>query len=371
MTNAPMIRAIELAKQAMGSTSPNPSVGAVVVKDGAIVGEGFTLPPGGNHAEIEAMGRAGDACRGADLYTTLEPCCTHGRTPPCTGAIISAGIRRVFLAAIDPNPQVSGRGMAQLKSAGVEVELSQGQAADAAAELYEAFAKHITTGMPFVVAKFAMSLDGKIATHTGDSKWITGPEARGLVQEMRREADAVMVGVNTVLADDPQLTARDRDGSPLPRQPLRMVLDTNGRTPPDAQMLREPGRTLVAVSSNAPTGNIAQLEGAGAEIVTCGTGADGRVDPNKLLAEIGRRGVVNILAEGGGTVLGALFDSDQVDKVFAFVAPLIIGGGQAASPVEGAGATVMSQVRRLHRVKMRQVGDDWLVTGYLGARVRS
>ena len=343
----------------------------MVVKDGANAGEGFTMPPGGNHAEIAAISRAGDVCRGADLYTTLEPCCTHGRTPPCTGAIIAAGIRRVFLAAIDPNPRVSGRGMAELKSAGIEVELSQGEDADSAAGLYEAFSKHITTGMPFVVAKFAMSLDGKIATHTGDSKWITGPEARGLVQELRREADAVMVGINTVLADDPQLTARDPDGSPLPRQPLRVVLDTNGRTPPDARMLGEPGRTVIAVSANAPTGNIAQLEGAGAEIVACATGADGRVDPAEVLSELGREGVVSILVEGGGTVLGALFDGNHVDKVFAFVAPVIIGGGQAASPVEGVGATVMSQVRRLHRVKMRQVGDDWLVTGYLGAGVRS
>ena len=342
-----------------------------MVKDGAKVGEGFTMPPGGNHAEIEAMGRAGDACRGADLYTTLEPCCTHGRTPPCTGAIIAAGIRQVFLAAIDPNPRVSGRGMAELKSAGIQVELSQGEDADSAADLYEAFSKHITTGLPFVVAKFAMSLDGKIATHTGDSKWITGPEARGLVQELRREADAVMVGINTVLADDPQLTARDPDGSPLPRQPIRVVLDTSGRTPPDARMLREPGRTIVAVSAEAPTGNIAKLEGAGAEIIACATGADGRVDPAELLAELGRRGVLNILAEGGGTVLGALFDANHVDKVFAFVAPLIIGGGQAASPVEGVGASAMSQVRRLHRVKMRPVGDDWLVTGYLGAGIRS
>ena len=364
MKSSPMHRAIELARQAQGSTSPNPPVGALVVKDGAVLGEGFTMPPGGDHAEIAALVQAGDSSHGADIYTTLEPCCTQGRTPPCTRAIIAAGIRRVHLAAIDPNPQVSGKGVAELKSAGIEVELPWGQDADTAAELYEAFAKHITTGLPFVVAKFAMSLDGKIATRTGDSKWVTGTEARNLVQQMRKEADAVMVGVNTVLADDPQLTARDPAGSPLPRQPLRVVLDTNCRTPANARMLGEPGHTIIAASSQAPTVRMSQLESAGAEIVTCATGPDGRVDAAELLAELGRRGVVNLLAEGGGTVLGSLIDAHQVDKVFAFIAPVIIGGSQASSPVEGQGVSAMSQALRLGRTRFVQIGDDWLITGY-------
>ena len=360
----PMPRALELARQAQGSTSPNPPVGAVVAKDGVVLGEGFTMPPGGNHAEIRALRQAGDASQDADLYTTLEPCCTHGRTPPCTGAIISAGIRRVYVAAIDPNPLVSGRGMDELRTAGIQVESPQGEDAAAAAELYEAFAKHITTGLPFVIAKFAMSLDGKIATHTGDSKWVTGTDARGLVQQMRREADAVMVGINTVLADDPQLTARDAFGCPLTRQPARVVLDTNCRMPANARMLGEPGQTIVAVSSLAPSDRISRLEGAGAEIVSCATGPDGRVDASELLVELGRRGIVNLLVEGGGAVLGSLFDANHVDKVFAFIAPVIIGGSKAASPVEGHGSPVMSQAWRLDRVRMRPVGDDWLVTGY-------
>ena len=364
MKMSPMTRAIELARQARGSTSPNPPVGAVVVKDGVVLGEGFTMPPGGNHAEIGALTQAGDAAREADLYTSLEPCCTHGRTPPCTGAIIAAGIRRVHLAAIDPNPQVSGKGVAALESAGIPVELPQAKDADTAIELYEAFAKHITTGMPFVVAKFAMSVDGKIATHTGDSKWVTGTAARGLVQLMRREADAVVVGVNTVLADDPQLTARDPAGAPLLRQPLRVVLDTNCRTPANARMLGEPGQTTIAASPQAPAIKMSQLEEAGAEIITCTTGLDGRVDPSELLAELGRRGVVNLLVEGGGTVLGSLFDSRQVDKVFAFIAPVIIGGSQAPSPVEGQGVPALALALRLDRALLTQVGDDWLITGY-------
>ena len=233
-----MQQAICLARQAVGTTSPNPAVGAVIVKDGTVIGEGHTLPPGGHHAEIEALEMAGDSARGATLYTTLEPCCHFGRTPPCTRAIIAAGISEVHVAVQDPNRVVSGNGCDELESAGIGVVI--GEQAETAKGLYEAFGKHIRTGLPFVTAKFAMSLDGKIATHTGDSKWVTGPEARGYVQEMRRECDAITVGVNTVLADDPQLTARAPDGSPLARQPLRVVLDSQARTPAGARLLKEP-----------------------------------------------------------------------------------------------------------------------------------
>ncbi|MBM3942091.1 MAG: bifunctional diaminohydroxyphosphoribosylaminopyrimidine deaminase/5-amino-6-(5-phosphoribosylamino)uracil reductase RibD, partial [SAR202 cluster bacterium] len=201
-----MQRAISLARLAMGTTSPNPSVGAVLVKDGVVVGEGYTLPPGQRHAEIGALQQAGEAARGAILYTTLEPCCHFGRTPPCTRAVIAAGVKEVHFALIDPNPRVRNGGRAELEAAGIAVVA--GEEAGPAAELYEGFAKHITTGLPFVSAKFAMSLDGKIAARTGDSKWVTGPDARSLVQQMRLETDAVMVGINTVLADDPQLTVR-------------------------------------------------------------------------------------------------------------------------------------------------------------------
>ena len=358
---SPMQRAIALARQAVGTTSPNPAVGAVIVKDGAMVGEGFTLPPGQRHAEIGALEQAGPASRGATLYTTLEPCCHHGRTPPCTRAIIAAGITRVHVAAIDPNPRVSGQGCAELEAAGITVVREESETSQG---LYESFAKHVRTGLPFVTAKFAMSLDGKIATHTGDSKWVTGPEARGVVQQMRRESDAVLVGINTVLADDPQLTARDGKGAPLERQPLRVVLDSQCRMPLGARMLREPGKTLIAVTPDAPRDCIARVTSAGGEVLLAPGRPDGRVDPEAVLAELGRRDVVGLLVEGGGMVLGSLFDAGLVDKVYAFIAPVIIGGSQAASPVEGRGATRMAGARRLKRTQMRQIGPDWLMVGY-------
>ena len=358
----PMQRAIDLARQALGTTSPNPAVGAVVVKDEIVIAGGHTLPRGSNHAELEALQLAGKGSRGSTLYTTLEPCCHFGRTPPCTRAIISAAIGQVHVAAIDPNPRVSGKGCAELEAAGIQVTV--GEEAEAAQELYEAFAKHITTGLPFVTAKIAMSLDGKIATSTGDSKWITGPESRSYVQRMRRETDAIMVGINTVVVDDPQLTARNQDGAPLPRQPLRVVLDSQGRTPPDARMLREPGNTIIAVTNDAPRVRLDALRSAGAEVLSFPSATDGRPELNELLAELGRRDVVTLLAEAGGTLQGSLFDSGLVDKVYVFIAPKIIGGTEASSPVGGEGAHRMADTTRLGRTSLQQIGEDWLIVGY-------
>jgi len=356
-----MQRALALARQALGSTSPNPAVGAVVVKDGAIIGEGFTLPPGQRHAEIGALEQAGAATEGAELYTTLEPCCHLGRTPPCTDAIIAAGVKTVYLAVVDPNPQVAGGGCAQLQAAGIQVVVEDTQGAQ---ELYEGFAKHIQSGIPFIAAKFAMSLDGKIATHTGDSKWVTGAASRRVVQEMRRECDAVLVGINTVLADDPQLTARDERGLPLPRQPLRVVLDSQCRTPPEAKIFKEPGNTLIVTSENASPARVAELTDRGAQVLQLPLKEPGRVDWPETLAELGRRDVVNLLVEGGGIVLGSLFDAGLVDKVYAFIAPKIIGGEAAPGPVGGKGAPTMSQSWRLERTRWEQVGEDWLIIGY-------
>lgn len=364
----PMQRAIALARQALGTTSPNPAVGAVVVKDGRIIGEGFTLPPGQRHAEIGALQQAGEAARGATLYTTLEPCCIYGRTPPCTQAIIAAGIQRVCLAAFDPNPKVNGRGRAELEAAGIVTWEAVGEEAETAGELYEAFAKHITTGCPFVSVKFAMSLDGKIAAHTGDSRWVTGPEARSLVHQMRRESDAIMVGINTVLADDPQLTARDQHDVPQARQPLRVVLDSACRMPPGARMLGEPGKTLVAATNKAPKERVSRLTAAGAEVFQTPAGPDGRVDLKALLVELGRRDVVSLLVEGGGAVVGSLFDTRLVDKVYVFMAPLIVGGREAVSPVEGQGVSRMADAWRVERLRVCQVGADWLMVGYPAAK---
>ena len=246
-----MRRALELALEAVGSTSPNPPVGAVVVKNGQIVGEGHTQPAGEDHAEKVALRQAGELARGSTLYVTLEPCSHHGRTPPCTDAIISAGVAEVSVRPSSiPNPQVSGRGLEQL-TAGRYRWPPWARDDEDAEELIAPHAKFITTGTPLVTAKFAMSLDGKIATRTGDSKWITSEESRRYVHTMRAQSDAIMAGIGTVLADDPQLTARDADGVPLPRQPLRVIVDSKGRLPADAALLSQPGRTLVFVWDKA------------------------------------------------------------------------------------------------------------------------
>ena len=357
-----MKRAVSLARQALGTTSPNPAVGAVLVKDGVVLGTGHTQPAGSRHAEIEALRSAGDSSRGATLYTTLEPCCHFGRTPPCTQAIISAGVAEVLVAAIDPNPRVSGKGKTELEASGLRVEV--GEEAEAAGELYEAFAKYITTGLPFVIAKFAMSLDGKIATNSGDSRWVTGPQAREVVQRLRRESDAVMVGIGTVLSDDPQLTARNDQGDPLTRQPLRVILDSRCRTPPDTRMLQEPGSTLIVTAGDSTAQQADRLKNAGAEVLPVASNHDGRIDLNQVMAELGQRDIVSLLVEAGGTLQGSLFDTGLVDKVMAFIAPVIIGGVQAASPVEGIGASRMARSWRLTRTNLQEVGPDWLVTGY-------
>ena len=356
-----MQKAVELAYQVIGSTSPNPAVGALLVKDGVEIGRGATQPPGQDHAEIVALKQASDQARGATLYTTLEPCCTWGRTPPCTQAIIAAGITEVHFAITDPNPDVSGKGLNELESAGIQIieEVSDG-----AEELYEAFAKHITTGTPFVTTKYAMTLDGKIATHTGDSKWVTGPEARGYVQGMRQVCDAILVGVNTALSDDPYLTARSDDGSPLERQPLRVVLDSVCSTPINSAMLNQPGSTLIATTEAAPDTRVLALEQEGAELVVLPSGEDRRVDLRALLEHLGSRGVVNLLVEGGGSVHGAFFDAGLVDKVYAFVAPQIVGGETSLSPIEGYGVGVMADSWQLSRTRSEQIGQDWLIIGY-------
>ena len=356
-----MERAVQLAHAVAGSTSPNPAVGAVLVKDGSVIGEGATQPPGQDHAEIVALKQASGNASGATLYVTLEPCCTWGRTPPCTQAIITAGITEVHFAIIDPNPDVSGNGQKELEAAGIRVVLEE---APGAKELYESFAKHISTGAPFVTVKYAMTLDGKIATHTGDSKWVTGPESRGFVQQMRRVSDAILVGVNTVLTDDPYLTSRDDDGNPMERQPLRVVLDSVCHTPVGAIMFSQPGSTLIATTESAPDARVEALERAGAEVVVLPSGEDRRVDLKSLLSHLGSRGVVNLMVEGGGSVHGAFFDAGLVDKVYAFVAPLIVGGETSLSPVEGSGVSLMGSAWRLAETRTEQIGPDWLIIGY-------
>ena len=351
-----MQRAIELAREAVGSTSPNPPVGAVLVRDGRVVGEGRTQPPGGPHAEAEALRMAGDAARGADLYVTLEPCAHHGRTPPCADALVEAGVASVHVAAMDPAPHTAGRGVEHLREAGIPVSVDDGSSE--AQQLVEAFAKHVNTGLPFVVAKFAMSLDGKIASRSGDSRWISNETSRREAHRLRAEADAVMVGIGTALADDPLLTVRDAP-PPVRGQPLRIVVDSAGRLPANAAMLSAEGATLVAVASSEAARTI---EAHGAEAIIAGS--DGRVDLPQLLAALGARDVMSLLVEGGAALHGALFESGLVDKVVVFVAPVVIGGDGVPGPVGGAGAERMADALRLCDVAYTELDGDMMVVGY-------
>ncbi|MYB83237.1 MAG: bifunctional diaminohydroxyphosphoribosylaminopyrimidine deaminase/5-amino-6-(5-phosphoribosylamino)uracil reductase RibD [Chloroflexi bacterium] len=352
-----MQRAVELAREAVGNTSPNPPVGAVLVRDGRVVGEGRTQPPGGLHAEAEALRMAGDAARGADLYVTLEPCAHHGRTPPCADALVEAGVASVHVAAMDPAPHTAGRGVEHLREAGISVTVDGGSSE--AQQLVEAFAKHINTGLPFVVAKFAMSLDGKIAARSGDSRWISNETSRREAHRLRAEADAVMVGIGTALADDPLLTVRD---APLPArgQPLRVVVDSAGRLPASAAMLTEEGTTLLAVASAEAA---RAVEALGAETIAA-PGVDGRTDLPQLLAELGARDVMSLLVEGGAALHGALFESGLVDKVVAFIAPVVIGGDGVPGPIGGAGAERMADALRLRDVTYTELDGDMMVVGY-------
>ncbi|MCS6948854.1 MAG: bifunctional diaminohydroxyphosphoribosylaminopyrimidine deaminase/5-amino-6-(5-phosphoribosylamino)uracil reductase RibD [Armatimonadota bacterium] len=354
-----MRRALALAKR--GFTAPNPMVGAVLVKDGRIVGEGYHRRAGMPHAEVEALRRAGEQARGATLYVTLEPCSHWGRTPPCADAIIEAGVRCVYAAMQDPNPLVAGRGFARLREAGIEVQVGTLEAQ--ARQLNEIFVKYHTTGMPFVTAKAAMSLDGKIATHTGDSKWITDEPARRVVHRLRARHDAVMVGVGTVLRDDPLLTVRlPRLKHPLRR--LRVVVDSRLRCLEEAQVLRvEEAPTLIATTEAAPLDKAARLRERGVEVVVLPAG-EGGVDLCALMRTLAERGVTGVLCEGGGTLLASLFAQRLVDKVVFFYAPRILGGREAPTAVEGAGFSCVEESLRLDRVYWRRIGRDLMVQAY-------
>lgn len=359
----PMERALSLAGLALGSTSPNPAVGAVIVKSGEVVGEGYTQPAGQAHAEVVALQQAGQAARGAELYVSLEPCCHYGRTPPCTRSIIEAGISAVHMAVIDPNPLVCGKGRAELEKAGIKT--SVGYLEKEALELNEAYMKYITTGIPFVTAKFAMSLDGKIATWSGHSKYISCEESRRFVHTLRHNADAIMVGINTILLDDPHLTVRiSFDGGTVIKQPLRVVVDSYGKTPLGAQILKEPGKTILAVAEDMEGGKIEAFQKKGAGVIKVPAVA-GFLDLKTILAELGKREVTNLLVEGGGTLLGSFFDQGLVDKVAVFVAPMIIGGTTARSAVGGVGVERVQEARRLQEITISKFGEDVLIMGYL------
>ena len=359
-----MKQALSLAKLALGQVSPNPAVGALVVKDGEAAGQGYTQPPGSWHAEVMALKQAAEKARGGELYVTLEPCCHYGRTPPCTQAIIEAGISEVHLATLDPNPLVSGKGADELEREGIKVYL--GEHEEEAKEVNEAYTKFITTGTPLVTAKFAVSLDGKIATRSGDSKWISGSEARKYVHNLRYTADAIMAGVNTVLADDPRLTARcgGGTGGTARKQPLRVIVDSRGRTPFTAKVFSKPGKVLLALGQSVEPERKKAFARAGAEILELPL-AGGLVDLERLLKALGEREITSVLVEGGGILLGSLFDHGLVDKVVAFIAPIIIGGAEAKAAVTGEGVDKVFDAVKLERVNVEKLGEDLMVSGYV------
>ena len=361
-----MERAISLAKLALGQVSPNPAVGAVIVKDGEVVGQGYTQPPGSAHAEIVALKEAGERASGAVLYVTMEPCCHYGRTPPCTQAIITAGIKEVHVAMIDPNPLVSGKGLKELEKAGIKVFLSEHT--DEAGEIIESYVKFITTGRPFVTVKFAMSLDGKIATKSGDSKWISGDESRRHVHFLRYTSDAIMVGVNTVLTDDPQLTSRcSYRGGMAKKQPLRVIVDTTGRTPVTARVFNEPGKVLLALGGKVSPSQKRAYVKLGAELLELPS-KRGLVELEELLMTLGKKQITSVLVEGGATLLGSLCDQNIVDKIIVFIAPIIIGGEKARTGVGGKGVNKVVNSLKLERFKVKRFDSDLMITGYVGRK---
>lgn len=327
---------------------------------GQVVGRGVTQPPPGPHAEVVALREAGERAKGATMYVTLEPCAHHGRTPPCTEAITAAGVAEVHYALEDPDPNVQGGGRRALRAAGVR--LVAGEGADEARRILEAYLKHRSQGMPFVIAKFAASLDGRIAAASGDSRWVAGEEAREWAHQMRCRIDAIIVGSSTVLIDDPLLTARP-GGQEAERQPVRVVVDTRGRTPPMARVFTGRARTVVATSPDAPAAWRAAIEARGAEVLTLPREGP-HVSLPALLQELARRDTVTALVEGGGVLLGSFFDRGLVDKVFAVLAPIIIGAADAPCAVAGKGAYRMAGALRLRDVEVTRLGQDILVTAY-------
>jgi diaminohydroxyphosphoribosylaminopyrimidine deaminase/5-amino-6-(5-phosphoribosylamino)uracil reductase len=350
-----MKRALTLARKGIGRTSPNPAVGCIIVKDGIVIGEGWHRKAGTPHAEIHALNMAGDAARDANVYVTLEPCCHTGKTPPCSAALIKAGVKRVVAGMRDPNPRVSGGGLAKLKQAGIETVC--GVLEDDCRAINRPFIKHITSGLPYVTYKCAMTLDGKIASATGESRWISGEESRKYVHRMRAHSDAVMVGVDTILADNPQLTVRHVKG----RNPLRIIVDSHLRTPTSVDILSGAlaKKTIIACTENDANIHQRYLQN-GASVLVCNS-HDGRVDLADLLQKLGKLGIQSILLEGGSRLAGDALTRGLIDECIFFYAAKVIGS-DGFSPFAITGITDMSQSIPFTNLNVRRIGDDIVVT---------
>lgn len=356
-----MRMALRLAEKAKGRTSPNPMVGAVVVKNGHVVGRGYHRKAGELHAEAIALKKAGPAAKGATLYVTLEPCShTNKRTPPCTPLVIQSGVKRVVTAMIDPNPRVSGGGIRTIRKSGTE--LVTGVLEAEARKLNEAFIKHVTTKMPFVTLKIAQTLDGKIATASGESKWITGKEAREEGRRLRDINDAILVGINTVLKDNPSLTTRIPGG----RDPIRVIVDSRLRMPLNAKVLiqKSPAKTMIATLSNVLESKIKKLQDIGVEVLTIKS-AHGRVDLQDLVKKLGKKDIMSVLIEGGAEVNASALKSNIVDKIVMFIAPTILTGKDSLCSIGGISPKALDYAIKLRSVTSRFVGQDLMIEGYI------
>ncbi|MEI6207560.1 MAG: bifunctional diaminohydroxyphosphoribosylaminopyrimidine deaminase/5-amino-6-(5-phosphoribosylamino)uracil reductase RibD [Desulfuromonadales bacterium] len=352
-----MKRAVTLARKGIGKTSPNPAVGCVIVKDGRIIGEGWHRRAGGPHAEVHALEKAGEAARGADVYVTLEPCSHTGKTPPCSRALIRAGVRRVVAGVLDPNPKVNGAGLTELRQRGIETNC--GVLEDECRAINRAFFKHVTTGLPFVTFKCAMTLDGKIATATGESRWVSCEQSRRYVHRMRSEHDAIMVGVDTIIADNPQLTVRHVKG----RNPVRVIVDTHLRTPESVGVIEgELAKgTIIATTESSPKMHLRYTQ-HGAAILVCEE-FDGRVSMSDLLRKLGETGIQSILLEGGSRLAGAMLKQALIDEFVLFIAPKILGSDGFA-PFALHGITSMDNACRLTFGHVAHIGQDLIVHAY-------
>jgi diaminohydroxyphosphoribosylaminopyrimidine deaminase / 5-amino-6-(5-phosphoribosylamino)uracil reductase len=353
-----MALALELAQKGLGKVEPNPMVGAVLVKNGEIIGTGYHQVFGGAHAEMHAIKEGGDNCKGATLYVSMEPCAHYGKTAPCADALIKAGVVRVVTAIIDPNPVTSGKGIQKLKDAGVEVRV--GVMEREARGFNAPFLKMMQKGLPYVIVKWAMSLDGKIATHTGDSKWITCEESRKYVHKIRGQMDGILVGVNTVLRDDPLLTCRIEGG----RNPRRIIVDSNASLPLNCRLIStiHDSEVIVAVNQNAPQQRIDKLKQSGCRVLQIKS--PGRlVDLKALLTLLGEMRLTNILVEGGSRVITSLIDEHLADKSIVFIAPIIIGGEDADSPVLGKGIDTISEAVGIRDITVKRFLNDIVIEG--------
>ncbi len=363
-----LARAIELASKGTGTVKPNPVVGAVVARDGEILGEGWHREYGGAHAEVNAIEACGlTDLSGASLYVSLEPCCHEGKTPPCTDAILQSGIKRVVVGSDDPTEKASGRGLGILRDEGIEVVLASGELAASARLLNQAFRKHARVGRPWVLFKSAMTLDGKVATRTGDSKWISGEQSRDLAHRWRASVDAVVVGIGTALADDPQLTARPVGLPAEPSaQPRRVVFDSLARLPPSSQLVAAAAEIplTIVVSRAAARADADALEAAGVQVIVA-TGENEPARVRSALDQLGTMGVASVLLEGGPRLAGAFLDAQEIDEVRLFLAPLLLGGSAARDPLEGEGVERISEALRALSFGCETVGEDILISARL------